>query len=189
MQRPTAAPSRSTVHSAIDRSIACERVLEPVDRVRRARQLLEDGRTLGRGKPVEECGRAAIVGVRLAVRVERRRPPGRDERIVGDDVLRARGLGVVDDVGGIGIGCEERREDLGVEPPARRDRDARSDRVARELVAEAHVARVDLEQRPALGLLRRRGPVGQDDVEHGGGDAIRHDRDKLDQPPLVLGQP
>ncbi len=76
-----------------------------------------------------------------------------------------------------------------MEPPPRRDRDARPDRIARELVAEADVAGVDLEQRPALGLLRRRGPVGQNDVEHGRGDTIRHDRDQLDQPPLVLGQP
>ena len=108
------------------------------------------------GEPVEECRGAAVVGVRLAVRVERRRPPRGDERVVGDDVLRARGLGVVDDVGRVGVGREQRREDLGVQPPPRRDRDARPDRVARELVPEANVARVDLEQRPALGLLRRR---------------------------------
>ena len=129
------------------------------------------------------------MGVRLAVRVERRRPPSGHEREVGDDVLGAGRLGVVDDVGRIGLGREQRRKDLRVQLPPCGNRDARPDRVAGELMAEADVARVHLEQRPALGLLRRRRPAGQDGVEHRRGDAVRHHRDELDQPPLLLRQP
>ena len=171
---------------ALDRT---EGVIEPVDRVGGGRQLFERRRPLVRGQPVEERRRAAVVGVRLAVRVDRRRAPRRHERIVGDDALGARRFGVVDDVGRVGVGRQERRKDLGVEPPSGRDRDARPDRVARELVAELHVPRVNLEQRPALRLLRSRRPVGQDGVEHGGGDTVRDDRDELDEPPFVVGEP
>ena len=171
---------------ALDRA---EGVVEPVDRVRRGRQLFERRRPLVRGQPVEERRRAPVVGVRLAVRVERRRPPRRHERVVRNDVLGARRFGVVDDVGRVGVGCQEGREDLGVEPPSGRDRDARPDRVARELVAELHVPRVNLEQRPALRLLRGRRPAGQDGVEHGRCDTVRDDRDELDEPPFVVGEP
>ena len=88
---------------------------------------------------------------------------------------------MVDDVGRIGVGREQRREDLGVKPPAGRCRNARADRVTRELVAEADVGVVHLEQLPAFGLLGRHRPVGHDDVEDGGADAAGHDRDELDQ--------
>ena len=88
---------------------------------------------------------------------------------------------MVDDVGRIGVGREQRREDLGVQPPARRCRNARADRVARELVAEADVRVVHLEQLPAFGLLGRHGPVRHDDVEDGGSNAAGHDRNELDQ--------
>ena len=46
-----------------------------------------------------------------------------------------------------------------MQPPPRRDRDARPDRVPRQLVPEADVPRLDLEQLPALRLLRRLGPA------------------------------
>ena len=88
---------------------------------------------------------------------------------------------MVDDVGRVGVGREQRLQDLGMEPPAGRGRDARADRVTRELVAEADVGAVDLEQLPALGLLRRHRPVGHDGVEDGGADAAGHDRYELDQ--------
>ena len=112
-----------------------------------------------RGSRSTKSRRAPVVRVRLAVRLQRRRSPRGDERVLGDDVLRARGLRVVDDVGRIGVRGQQRLEDLGVQAAPRGDRDARPDRVPRQLVPEANVARVDLEQLPALRLLRRRGPV------------------------------
>ena len=91
------------------------------------------------GSRSTKCERAPVVGVRLAVRLERRRPPRGDERVLGDDVLGARGLGVVDDVAGSAFAASSACEDLGVQPPPRRDREARPDRVPRQLVAEADV--------------------------------------------------
>jgi len=70
---------------------------------------------------------------RLAVRGQRGRPAGRDQDVLGDDVGGPGGLGVVDDVGRVGTRLEQRLEDRGVQPAARRDRNARDDRVAREL--------------------------------------------------------
>ena len=166
-----------------------ERVVEPVDGVRGARQFLERGRPLGRGESVEEDGRASVMGVGLAVRVECRRPSGSDERVLGDDVLGAGGFGVVDDVGGVGVRGQQGLEDLGVEAAPRGGRDARPDRIARELVAEAHVARVDLEQRPTLRLLRGRLPAGHDNVQHGDVHPRGHDRDQLQQPARVVVEP
>ena len=135
-----------------DRAVDCvERVVEPVDGVRGARQLLERGRSRRSVKSIEKRRCSAIVGVRLAVGVECRCAPSRHERVLRDDVLRARRVGVVDDVGRIGVGCEQRGKDLGVELTSRCDRNARSDRVARKLVAETHVSRVNLEQRRRSG--------------------------------------
>ena len=123
VQRPTAARFAQRApfgDRALDRA---ERILEPIDRVGGRRKLLEHRGPLGRGELVEEGRRAPVVGVRLAVRVERGRPPRRHERVAGDDVLRARGLRVVDDVGRVGVSREERGEDLSVEAASGRDRE------------------------------------------------------------------
>ena len=83
---------------ALDRP---ERVLEPPDEVRRRRQLLEHHRLLREREPLEEIGGAPVVRVRLAVRLQSGRPPGGDERVPRDDLLRSRGLRVMDDLGGV----------------------------------------------------------------------------------------
>ncbi len=72
-------------------------------------------------------------------------------------------------------------------PP--RDRHARPDRVPRELVAEVNVRGVDLEQLPALRLLRRGRPAGHHRVEHGCGHAARHDRHQLHEAPPGVVEP
>ena len=54
---------------------------------------------------------------------------------------------------------------------------------------EAYVARVDLEQRPALRLLRSRLPTGHDHVQHGDVHARGHDRDQLQQPARDVVEP
>ena len=72
---------------------------------------------------------------------------------------------MVDDVGRVGVRGQQRVDDLAVVATPRRDGEARPDRLARELVAEADVRRVDLEQSPTLGLDRGRGPAGQRHVQ------------------------
>ena len=183
VQRPSAASSPSSsidLDRARDRG---ERDLEAADVVGDHGQLLEHDRLLGRRQPVDERRGAQVVRVRLPVGIERRRVSRGDERVVGDDALGARGLGVVDDVRGVCVGGQQRRKDLAVQPPSRDDRDARPDRVSRQLVPEANVRRVDLEQLPALGLLRCRGPVGHDLVEQRRAHGVRDDGDELDDPP------
>ena len=113
----------------------------------------------GTGSRSTKWRRAPVVGVRLAIRLQRRRTARGDERVVGDDVLRARGFRVVDDVGRVGIRLEQRLEDLGVEAAPRRDREARPERVPCQLVAEAYVGGIDLEQPPALRLDGGAGPA------------------------------
>ncbi len=135
--------------------------------VRGGRVLLEHGGLLRRREPVDEVGRTPVVRVRLAVRLERGGAAGGDERVRGDAIARAGGLGVVDDVRRIGTGGQQGVEDLAVQPAPRRDRKARPDRVARQLVAELHVRRSDGQELAALGLLRGRGPVRRDRVEQG----------------------
>lgn len=125
--------------------------LEPPDDVRGARQLLVRRRPLGRRQAVDEVERAAVVRERLPVGVDRRGPTGGDERVVRDDVLRAGGLRVVDDLGRIGARREQGVEDLAVEPPPDSHRQARRDRRPGELVAEADVAGLELEERRRSG--------------------------------------
>ena len=96
---------------------------------------------------------------------------------------------MVDDVGRIGVGSEQRLEDLGVEAPPRGDRDARPDRVPRELVPEADVSRIDLEQLPALRLFRRDGPAGHHGVEHRRPDATGNHRHQLDEASCGIVEP
>ena len=69
------------------------------------------------------------------------------------------------------------------------DRNARANRVARQLVTEAHVPWLDLEQLAPLGLGRCRAPVRHHGIEHRGRDAPRHDRDQLDQVAFLLVEP
>jgi hypothetical protein len=129
------------------------------------------------------------VGVGLPVGLQGRGTPRRAERVLGDDVLCARGLSVVHDVGRIGLAGEQRGEDLAVQAPPGGDRHARPDCVPRQLVPEAHVAGSDLEQLPSLGLLRRSRPARHDGVQQRGRDAVRHDRDELDQVPRRVVEP
>ena len=109
---------------------------------------------------------------------------------IRDDVLRARGLGMVDDVGRIRVGSQEHLEDLGVEPPTRGDREARPNRVSCQLVPEPHVARRRREQLPAA-------PAPPPRAAHAGITAsstqvlesVRHDGDELDQAARVVVEP
>ena len=119
--------------------------------------------------------------VRLPVRLERRRPPRGDEREVGDHLVGAGRLRVMHHVGRVGIRREQDVQDLRVQPAAARNRDARPDRVARQLVAEVNVGGVDLEQLAALRLLGRGGPVGHHGVEQWYAHAVRHHRNELDE--------
>ena len=137
-----------------------ERVLEPVGRIRGGGELLEHRRLLDGGEPADERRRATVVGVRLAIRVDGGRAARGEERVLGDGVVVAGGLGVVDDVGGIGVRRDQRVCDLAMMTSPRGDRDARGDRVPGELVTEAHPARLDGEQVTPLRLLRRRRPRG-----------------------------
>ena len=171
---------------AVDRA---EGVVDPGDHVGSVRQLLQRGRLLRRRKPLEEGRRAPVVGVRLPVRLQRRRSPRGDERVLGDDVLGARRFRVVDDVGRIGVGVPQGPEDLGMKTAPRSDREARQDRIPRQLVPEANVPGVDLEQLPPLRLLGRRGPVRHHRVQQRRGDAVRDDRDQLHEPPRSVVEP
>jgi hypothetical protein len=171
---------------AVDRD---ERLVEPADDVRRRRELLEELRLRRRLEALGEVRRATVVRVRLAVRVELGGPTRGDERVVGDDVFGAGSLGVVDDVGGIGVGREQRLEDLVVQTPSLDDRQAGAHRVPCELVPEAHVRGVDVEQAPALGLDRGRCPAGLHRVEQRRAHTARHDRHELDEPPFPVGEP
>ena len=146
-------------------------------------------RLIGDREPVDEVRRTAIVREGLAVRVEGRGPSRRHQGIVGDDVVLACRLGVVDDLGRVGLGRQQGLEDLGVEPPADGRRQARADRVAGELVPEANVSRVDLEQLPPLRLLGGERPAGQHDVEDRRGHAARDDRDEFHEPSRVVVEP
>ena len=76
-----------------------------------------------------------------------------------------------------------------MEAASRGDRDVRPDRIPRQLVPEAHVLRIDLEQLPAFRLLRGRRPLGHHGVQHRRGDAVRHDADELHEVPVFLGKP
>ena len=76
-----------------------------------------------------------------------------------------------------------------MEPTADGRRQARADRIAGELVPEANVGRVDLEQLPPLRLLGGERPAGQHGVEHRRGHAARDDRDQLDEPSRVVVEP
>jgi len=129
------------------------------------------------------------VRIRLPIRPERGRLSRRHERVFGDDVLVARAFGVMHDVGRVGLRGEERREDLGVQAAPRRDGDARSDRIARELVPEAHVSRLDGEQLPALRLLGGAGPARYDRVEDRRRHSPGHERDQLDEAPRPIVEP
>ena len=127
--------------------------------------------------------------VGLAVGAERGGAPRCDRRILGHDVLVPGRFGVMDDVGRIGGGGQERLQDLGVEPAAARDRHARSDRMARDLVTEAHVCGTDLEQPAALELLGGAGPLRHDGVEQPRADLVRHDGRDLDETPRRVAEP
>ena len=162
---------------ALDRG---EGFLKPADEVRGRCNLFEHGRSLGRRQPAGEVRGAPVMRVRLAIRLQRRCPPRGDERVVGDDVLVARGFRVVDDVGRVCVRRQQRLEDLRVEAASRGDRQARPDRMPCQLVAEANVSRIDLEQRVALRLLRGRRPGRHHRVEQRSPDAAGHDRDQLD---------
>jgi hypothetical protein len=165
-----------------------ERVVEPVHGVRGARKLLQGGRPLARRKAVEERRRTPVLPVRLPVGVDCGRAPRRDERVLRHDVLRPRALGVVDEIGWVGLGREQCLQHLRVQPPSRGDGQARTHGLARQFVAEAEEARVHLEQRPPLGLLGGRGPLGSDGVKQGGRDAVRHHRHQLDEVALRRGE-
>ena len=98
-----------------------EGFVDPVDEVRRRPRLLQHRCLLGQRSTVDERRNAAVVGVGLTVRFERRRTSCGDERVVGDDVDGAGRLGVVDDVGGVGVGCQQRRQELGMQSSSRGD--------------------------------------------------------------------
>ena len=144
---------------AVDRR---ERLVEAVHVVGRLGELLEHRSRAPRVEPVGEVGGAAIVGVGLPVGVERGCAACRDERVVGNDVVETRALCVVDDQRRVAAAGHERVDDALVKPRCSRGGRKRGcDRVPGELVAEADVLRVDGEELPPLGLLRRLGQPGQ----------------------------
>ena len=181
MQRPDVFPVSELVVDRDRPQDRGERVLEPADGVCRARQLLEHGRQLGCRQPIAEGRGASIERVGLAVGLHPRRSTRRDDRVVADDLLRARRLRMVDDVRRVGVRGEQGFQDLGVETPPGGGRDARPDRVPRELVAETDVRRADLEQLSSLGLDRGLGPARHDFVQQARAQAARNDGDELDQ--------
>ena len=167
---------------AVDR---LERLIEAVHVVGRLGELLEHARALRELEPVGEVGGAAIVGVGLAVGVECGGAACGDERVVGDDVVEARVLRVVHDQRRVGALGDERLRDLHMEAAGCSSGQARGDRVARELVPEADVLRVDGEELPPLGLLRRLRPARQHGIEQPRRHAVRNDGHELDEAPRV----
>ncbi len=112
MQRPTAS---SVTELAVDCDRAPDRrkgVVEPADEVRGVASSSSTAACSGARKSVDERRGAPVMGVRLPVRVERRRSPRGDERVLGDDVLGACSFRVVDDVGRVGTRGEQSLEDL-----------------------------------------------------------------------------
>jgi hypothetical protein len=186
------APRLLVAQLSVDRDRPFDRregVVEPTDGVRSTRELFEDGCLVGRSLTTDEHGGASVVGVRLPIRVQRRSSPRGDQCVLGDHGLGARGLRMVDDVCRVGVRGEQGLEDLGVEAAPRSDRDAGSDRVPGQLVAETNVRRVDLEQLPALRFLRRGSPAGHHRVQQGGAHAGRDNRDELHQAACGLLEP
>ena len=115
------------------------------------------------------------------MRLERGSAPRGDGRVLGDDVVLGCRLGVVDDLRRVGAGLEQRGEDPGMDATPRGSGHARRDRMAGQLVPEADVAGLDLEQPAALRLLGGRGPVRHHRVEHRDGHAVRDHRHELEQ--------
>ena len=141
VQRPTPSSSPISACSAIAFSIAANASSSSLDDVRGARELLVDAARARRAGGGREVGGSAVVRERLAVRAERHRAARRDQRVLGDDVRRTRRLRVVDDVRRVCAGLEKRLEDLAVQAPSLGDREARPDRVPRELVPVVDVRR------------------------------------------------
>ena len=117
-----------------------EALVEAPDEIRRGGELLQQVGLLQLGQPAGEVGGAAVVEVRLAVRLESGRAARGHERVLAHDLLVCRRLGVVHDVGRVRVRGEQGREHRGVEAAAAQRGEARQHRVARELVAEPHVA-------------------------------------------------
>ena len=173
-------------YRALDR---LEGVVEPADEIRGRGELLEQVRLLHGREPVDEVGGPPVVGVRLSVRLEGGGPARRDQRVLTHDLVLPGGLGVMDDLGRVCARGQQRAEHVRVEPPARRGRYRRQDGVAGQLVPEAQVPVVELEQLAPLRLLGRRRPPGHDRVERRRAHAIRHDRDQLHEPARGVVQP
>ena len=143
--------------------------------------LLEHRRTFTDIEIVEEVQCPPVVGVRLATRPERSGTAGRGQHVRGDNVVVARRFCVVDDVGGVAGGGEQRVHHTPMESKGRHRGQVRQDRLSNELVPELHVCRLDLEQPPPLGIVRRRPPVRRRQVENRARYPAGHDRDELDQ--------
>ena len=171
---------------ALDRA---KGVLGSADDVRGSGQLFEHSRLVEQRLLIQELRGPPVVEVGLAVRLQRSRPPRGEQCVLGKDLICARGLRVVDDVCGLGVRGEHGVEDLGVQTPPHGDRQPRSDRVSRQLMAKAHGGGVDLEQLPTLGLECSFGPVRHHLVEQGCAYATGHHRDQLHQAARVVIEP
>jgi hypothetical protein len=118
-QHPDAASERGPVaEPAVERDRALDRlegVVEPSDEVGGRSQLFLQVGAIQLVEPVDEVGGAAVVRVRLAIRLERRGPPRGDQRVLAHDVRGARGLGVVHHVGGVGRPRQQRLEHVRVQ--------------------------------------------------------------------------
>jgi hypothetical protein len=166
-----------------------EGLVDAADDVGGGGELFEQIRLLDGRQLVDEVAGPPVVPVRLAVRLERRGSARGDQRVLTDHFVGPGRLRVVHDVRRVGVRGQERAEDIRVKPPSRGGRDGSAHGVPGELVAEANVPFVQLEQLPALGLLGRRGPAGHHGVEDRGAHAVRHHRHELHQAPRVLVQP
>ena len=176
------AERRLVAELAVDRDRGldgAEALVEAPDEIRRGGELLQQVGLLQLGQPAGEVGGAAVVEVRLAVRLERGRAARGHERVLAHDLLVGGRLGVVHDVGRVRVRGEQCREHRGVQAAAAQRRKAGQHRVPRELVAEPHVGAVQLQQLAPLRLLRGGGPAGQHAVEHVGAHPVRHHRHQL----------
>ena len=180
-----AADGLDVAERAVDRDRALdrrERVVEPADRVGGGGQLLEHVRLLGRVQPVGELRGAAVERVRLAVRLQLGRPARGDERVLADDVVGAGRLGVVDDLGRVGVRGEQRAHDL-VRAAAAAPRPGRSTG-PRAAPARGGSAPTSA---PTSSSCRRSGSTaassqpGITAFSTDVGIAARHDRDELDE--------
>ena len=188
------APTHGLViaEGAVNRNRPLDRaqsVIEPADGVCRAGELLEHISLLGHAQPIDEVRGATIEEVRLTVGLQGRSPAGSDERVLADDASCTRPLGVVDDLGRIRLRVDQDVQDLGMQAPSLCDRNARPDRMPRQLVPEADVGRADLEQLSALRFHRGIDPSRHQRVQQGRTHATRNDRDELDQPARGFVQP